>query len=193
MTTKPEAKMVQQQHLVSSADTIKSLQQEVLRLKLLLHNQQQNQPPNLDETKRDLIAELMEANTKLREELEALKEEQGAKPSFRDAECQTAIDGYNIDQLFMANLTLKRQKRSQEQQHHQQQQQQQQQKHLQEQQHQQLFQRHQQQQQQLSKSRPPTSTVPMLGDEKESLEKLFRIDGLMTTIRDKLMTKLETN
>lgn len=194
--------------MLSSADTIKKLQQEVLQLRLQLFNQENNQKrPNLDETKRDLIAELLEQNTKLRQDIQMIQDDV-AKPQLKDAECQTALDGYNMDELFKANLTLKRQKCSQ----HQKQQSQQVQHQSQQTQH--PHPAHVQYQHQFPKSQhdppqpksrpivsqllyphvtPSTSTKNLLYDEKETLEKLFKLDGLMTIIRDKMRLVKQTN
>jgi hypothetical protein len=274
--------------MVTSEETIQTLKNECLRLKLIVHEQnrileQNGRPPggNMDETKRDLIADLMMNNDELRTRIEELEEQSRQREMMKkpevprprvvkvDAGCQTNLDRLNIDQLIEASLTLKKQKRQQLQQLQAQQQQMlqaQQQQQLQAQQQQQLQAQHQQErhqqhnqerhhqqqfqsqpfsdytdlnhqyqlgqqsrsnsqqtqqyfqnqfQQQEQPPPPPlqsqqqqrhdplpqhnleqqhqgpkdffTPTIRhMSADEKESLDKLFKLDGLLTTARDRL-------
>lgn len=194
---------------------------KIAHLEKELERAQRSGNNDLDRTNRDLVAELMENNTKLQARNQELENDLKAKEAApvetipekvvtkRDMSCQTRLNIECINELFEANLTLQRLQREQEHQRQryrdyqikQLQQQQQQQNNLnqmpgQEQQHQQR-QSHQVQQQQYQKPKPvvsqlnyphvtPTTTKHMMVDEKEILGKLFRLDGNMTTIRDKL-------
>lgn len=206
---------MQSNTLLTSQETIAQLQNEILKLKLIKHQLEQKLANNLDETKRDLVADLLTQNEELRKQIEETEE----KREFKDAACQTNLDRLNIDQLIEASLTLKRQKRQVEQteqrhdtfnrhQHYIQTPHHEHENHnYNSQQNQQATRLHRQHDRQqtlpkvVSQLHYPhvtlprhisTSTKHMTSDEKETLEKLFKLDGLMTTTRDKLRAVIDT-
>lgn len=238
--------------MVNQEETIKSLQGEILRLKVACNNYEKMlntagiaPAKDLDETKRDLIADLMEANDELKNQLNirSLEGEQiREKPQMVEIACQTSLDRLGIDRLIEESLTLKKERRNysemteQLQQmkqkvlclkttiHHKQHQQQQQQslthQHLtsnapqyQQNQHQNqehytrqpyqhqmhIYQQvHPPSQEQTTQRQPPPpnrnyqtvySSNNLTIDENEMLDKMVRLDGLLTTARDKLRIK----
>lgn len=201
--------------MVNQEETIKSLQREVLRLKLTCHNYERQLSNSgralgldLDETKRDLIADLMEANDELKTQLNDRNQEESQKEHETvEVACQTNLDRFGIARLIEDSLTLKKQKKlhsdltEQFQQvkqsllYHQtiihQMQQPQAHQHT----HQQAPTHHiyqnqparpLQRQPTSSRDQQTTSGKNMTLDEKGALDKLFKLDGLLTTARDKL-------
>jgi len=191
--------------LLSSHETIESYKNENLQLKVQLHQLKQASSKEIenfdtDGIKKDLIADLMNRNEDLRKRLDEREkrdraEEREKKSMQRDAMCQTNLDSLNIDELIKASITLKKMNE------------------------QQLYGTHKPQpqpqlvDQPLHKVDTPAqhqtvsqltypgvrmhkrfgSTKHLSTDEKDLLETLYRVDGIMTTVLDKLKAVADTH
>lgn len=104
--------------MLNSQETIETLQNEILQLKLKIHHLKNSTNKdirnfNTDSIERDLVTDFMIQNEELRKQIEERdrkekKEELRKKNMLRDATCQTNLDSLNIEELFEANATLKR-------------------------------------------------------------------------------------
>lgn len=192
---------------------------ENLKLKLMIHQLQNGidgENLNIDDINHDLIVKLLARNDELRSKLEEYEksdrreartrkeiqeelelkyqdEVMRKKSLLRDKSCQTNLDSLNVDELIKASITLKRQKeqeRIQEVNNH----------------HptpKQSLKRDQQTQHPIMSqlhyqnafTSPPkqASTKLLAPDEKKLLEELYSVDGIMTTVLDKLKAVSDTH
>lgn len=208
--------------MVTSEETIKRLREEILRLKLEVLRLQrvvERNDQNMDETRQDLIANLIQDNDSLRKRIEELEENEQFKnkePEYEtvqektvDVSCETKMSSADINVLLQRSITLKnREDREQELSNHiavqeeqigQQMQQIQLLRHQEEQLKQQI-QRLQHQDEQLKQQiqqiqhfqhKPPPQTGQMTADERASLDKLFQLNGRLTTARDRLRARFD--
>ena len=225
--------------LLDSAETIKSLKDENLKLKTQIYHMKLSSAKeienfDIDGIKQDLVTDLLQKNDDLRKQLISEREkhkrdEEKRKNMYKDSTCQTNLDSLNIEELIKASVTLKRQKERQRlqrqespalqhpssQHYHQYQNQPQ--------PHQQTNQNNQQQnhhydtissrrhdrdtqQPVISQLHYPHVTLPqptssgavgqrqqMTPNEKQLLNELFAVDGILTTVYDKLRAVYDTN
>lgn len=172
--------MSQTNDLGTNEEIIKRLQADKLRLQVENHNLRKNQPKDLDETKRDLFAELTSTIEEQRKRIEELETEKKGKCEHKDRSCQTNLDSLNME-ILIRGAAMKRQLEREAHSRHQ-------------------HEHENNTQAQRGHSRVvsqlhypfvtlprPVSTKQMKPDEKECLEGLIKLDGLMTVIHDKLI------
>lgn len=173
------AKQLQTTHkkrpLLSSQETIETMKNENLQLKLQLYQQSSMDHSQLQNLVADLFTINQELRSKILKSEESKRKADGPKKHSRDAYCQTNLDSMNIEELIKSNIILKRQ-REQE--------------------------RLQVQPQQEKREKPPIITQlhypsvtlpkqtldnkPLRPDERHILDGLYRLHGHMTTALDKL-------
>lgn len=188
--------------LITTEDTINSLMKENFSLKLALYNMKKASREeilgtNIENYEKDLLNKYMDLYQNLKKEIEEKnKKEEERKSRRRSIKCQTNLDNINMEELMKARVALKHQQSMVSRGR------------------QLITETHQPTPKQPRYDKPPhhqvvtqltypsvslpkpsvtTTGKQMAPDEKDLLEQLYIVHGNLTTVKDKMLAKVDMN